>query len=215
MAINTAIHVPRERPNDTLALAVGGYRVVHIAYGVVVFRPISLGDIEALAKHWHEEYGYDLFDTGVASALGATYVATNKAGSTKLREMVETQAREKAAGDAELEWALGWDTGTSSMTILLVLGSSDEARRLVQQKTDRREPPQDPDDLGRCIRLLDRFPAWRDRLATVASCLPAWAPYVIAWADLERLYREECPEHTGSAPKTYAAMQKLREEASP
>ena len=48
--------------------------------------------------------------------------------------------------------------------------------------------PYDADDFGRCHRLLERLPEWRDRLPEVAAVVPAWAPLVVAWNELTRLY---------------------------
>jgi hypothetical protein len=68
--------------------------------------------------------------------------------------------------------------------------------------------PLDPDDFGRCFRLLEHFPAWRGRIAEVGGRFPEWKPIVDAWPELEALYREELP--TGSAPKLYKQLLHVR-----
>ena len=99
-------------------------------------------------------------------------------------------------------WLDGPDTGLSSRTI---------CRVMMGHPLRYGSTPRDPADLGRCIRLLDRFPAWRDRLGEVAARYPEWRGLVEQWPALEESYRRELP--TGDAPETYALMKAI-EEAS-
>jgi hypothetical protein len=72
--------------------------------------------------------------------------------------------------------------------------------------------PHDPDDLGRCRKLLEQVPDLQPRLADMASCSPEWARLVARWTELCTLMDEEAPrwrEGVGDAPKTYALMQQL------
>lgn len=96
------------------------------------------------------------------------------------------------------EWLRSRDTGTSSLTILEVLAG---------YATDRHGVPHDPDDFGRCYRLLHLFPQFQSRLPEVAIRFPEWKPLVERWAELEALYEEELPNRT--APKLYALIKKL------
>lgn len=101
------------------------------------------------------------------------------------------------------EWAHGRDTGTSSLTIYHVM-------------TGKPSPhgdycvPWDPSDFGRCYRLLQLFPAWRERLPAVAQRFPDWAPLVREWELLTQLYEAELPN--GVAPKLYSEMKRLLKE---
>ena len=72
-------------------------------------------------------------------------------------------------------------------------------------------PPADPDDFGRCYRLLALIPEWRPRLGEVSALFRKWKPLVDHWAELEALYQEEVPNHRGSAPRLYALMRSLAE----
>ena len=72
---------------------------------------------------------------------------------------------------------------------------------------ERADIPHDPDDFGRCYRLLQLFPAWKFRLGEVAVRYSEWEPLVREWADLELLYEEELPSR--SCPKLYAKMKEL------
>ncbi len=72
--------------------------------------------------------------------------------------------------------------------------------------------PHDPSDFGRCLGFLEAVPEARENLDKLRQYGPEWGNYVATWAELERLYREEFP--TGSAPKLYALMQELQEQAA-
>lgn len=98
------------------------------------------------------------------------------------------------------EWAVGRDTGTSSLTIYHVMTGKPSHQ-------GRYDIPYDPDDFGRCYRLLQLFPQWRERLPEVAKKFPEWRGLVGAWDELTALYEEELPKHT--APKLYARMKGL------
>ena len=67
--------------------------------------------------------------------------------------------------------------------------------------------PIDPDDFGRCFRLLEAVPALRKHLSHMATVSTAWARLTDVWAAREALYREEAPKKT--APKLYARMKQL------
>lgn len=71
--------------------------------------------------------------------------------------------------------------------------------------------PHDPDDLGRCIRLLDVVPALRPHIAKMAEVHPVWAAYVANWDAMEALYVKEASN--GRAPELYKLMKRLQESA--
>lgn len=101
-----------------------------------------------------------------------------------------------------MEWARSWDTGISSQTIWSVCMGSGRFDRVG-------DPPADPDDFGRCSRLLALVPTWRPRLSEVATKYPAWGMIVANWDALEALYQEELP--TGAAPKLFTELKRLNE----
>lgn len=103
-----------------------------------------------------------------------------------------------------IAWLASGDTGISSKAIWTVL---------MGRVVDKRElwgggVPHDPDDFGRCYRLLKVMPSWRGRLAEVAAQLPHWKNLVEVWDELTGLYEEELP--TGRCPKLYERMKDLR-----
>lgn len=111
--------------------------------------------------------------------------------------MTEIEARAYA-------WKRGDDTGVSSNTIWYTMMG------LPWASWWRPSPPMDPADLGRCHRLLDAIPEWRERLPEVVRLYPEWGPLVREWDRLIGLYLRELP--SGSAPECYAAMQALLAE---
>lgn len=200
--------------NQAVEREVGGYHVVHLRHGTLVFGLVPVLDLPAIQRVARSR-GYTILDLGIAAALDATMAFTSRRKAKVWREEVNAAAARTAGDDAELAWALGTDTGTSAMTLLLVLGESAAAKARVSSRLcGGRIPdaPHDADDLGRCIRLLDRFPAWRERLDEVAAAHPVWAPLVAALGELEALYREEAPRRRGMAPKTSERIRALRGE---
>jgi hypothetical protein len=109
-------------------------------------------------------------------------------------------ARHKGECGATLtpqQWIVSGDTGRSSVAIWSHMMHS----------RGNTEHPLDPDDFGRCYRLLKAIPAWRARIGEMASVSRVWGSLVEHWAELEALYVEELP--TGRAPKLYARMKEL------
>jgi len=108
--------------------------------------------------------------------------------------------RETRDGDAEA-WVGNGDTGTSSLTIWAVLMKRVSPHGYL-------DAPHDPDDFGRCYRLLRIMPSWRARLSEVASACQAWGPMVDHWDELVGLWEREKP--SGYCPDLYDRMQILR-----
>lgn len=97
-------------------------------------------------------------------------------------------------------WLAGHDRGISSDTIVAYLTPH-------MVLVGDRDIPHDPDDFGRCYRLLKAVPDLRRDLHKVAEFDPRWAPLVENWVELERLWEEEHP--FGTCPKLYARMKEL------
>jgi hypothetical protein len=112
--------------------------------------------------------------------------------------------------EAALQWRAGRDTGTSSETIWAVM---------LGVTPTYPDVPYDPDDFGRCYRLLEAVPEWRDRLHLVADAYPksAWPKLVDAWSELETMWRAVgyAKKHdrtwdTAAAKRMYDRMRELR-----
>lgn len=185
------------------------FEVKRHPHGVLVTGSgIEITEFAALAKVWKRQ-GWTLLDPGIATTLGALFVVTNEKHQGAWRAEAEENARHKSAGDAELEWLFGPDTGTSSLTIFSVLTEKNGAA--VRARLRRPSEPLDPADFGRCRRLLLAFPEWRSRLSEVAAKHPTWMALVREWDRIDALYAEEEP--SGMAPKCYALMQECRKES--
>jgi len=79
-------------------------------------------------------------------------------------------------------WIVGPDTGVSSMIIWSVMKG-------VPYQQFFPSPPHDPYDFGRCYRLLELIPSWKQRLPEVAQHYPEWGPLIEQWPRLEDMYR--------------------------
>lgn len=107
-------------------------------------------------------------------------------------------------------WVMGQDTGVSSKAIWSVMMG------VPVYRDGWGNHPHDPDDFGRCYRLLKAIPAWRARLSEMSAVSKTWARLVARWHEIEALYEEEVGAEwtpnsgtTWTAPRTYALMQEL------
>ncbi len=92
-------------------------------------------------------------------------------------------------------WIGSDDTGASSLFMASVLSNG--------QLHARNAYPHDPDDLGRCIRLLVAVPVFADRLHLMSSQGPQWAAVVANWEQWTRMYNDE----NDDGSELYDAMQ--------
>lgn len=120
---------------------------------------------------------------------------------------MSTQTTPRAA----MLWVVGSDTGMSSKAIWshMVNGCAERAWGSVYY-------PLDPDDFGRCYRLLLRVPEWRPRIGEMAVYGPEWAGLAAAWDELTNLYEQEIGpgfDREGRAPKLYARMKDIEDHA--
>jgi hypothetical protein len=188
-----------------------GYTIEHKDSRVIVHGQVPVEEFAALSKAWGKR-GLDTMAVGVASALGATVAICRREDEEAWRREIEQSAAQRSHGDAEMQWLLGPDCGRSSQTIFSVLASTETLRVSATTKlgTWGGDVPHDPDDFGRCHRLLQQFPGWRDRLSEVSAAFPKYGPMAKDWAQMEALWEAEAP--TGRCPKLYDLMQKLEDE---
>lgn len=103
-----------------------------------------------------------------------------------------------------LAWLRSGDTGMSSLTIAAVM---EQDATIAAMNRGHGSHPLDPSDLGRCLRLLDIVPSYRQNLQVMKSVSPQWNVLITHWEELEALYREELP--SGVAQKCYRRMYDL------
>jgi hypothetical protein len=127
-------------------------------------------------------------------------------------EFIQRRERDEAtSGGAliapELQKWFTTDSGMSSMTIASVLVPELRQACLARLDYDAGFWPRDPDDFGRCHRLLALIPDGVARLGEVSAAYPKWSRLVAAWRELASLYEEERPN--GTAPKLYRRIKEL------
>ena len=100
-------------------------------------------------------------------------------------------------------WLRGNDRGISSNTIVQHLTGFPALGSWAPSH------PHDPDDLGRCIRLLTVEPELRRQLWRMRSCSPVWAALVDRWDELAMHYIREAAKPPEGTCKTYELMRDI------
>lgn len=162
------------------------YRVIEREHGWIIVGRMTASSAGKLLM------GFDsgVVSFGVASALQARsiddvlmVVARDAEHNRAWCEELDIEAAKLADGDAALEWLYGTDVGMSALTIHGVMtGRADSVKMHL---------PSDADDLGRCIRLLDRIPEWQSRIGEVGEVFPPWRRLVDDWERLVKMYAAE------------------------
>lgn len=116
-------------------------------------------------------------------------------------------------------WLASDDTGASSryLAVSLARAAGIEPRQYPggRPQHEKRNHPHDPDDFGRCVRMLDVVPYIRPYLpAEMAKPEhgPVWNALAAAWDDLESLYAAEKGKR--AAPKLYARIRAIIDGAT-
>ena len=89
---------------------------------------------------------------------------------------------QKPVNERATRWLASNDTGASSLAI---------ARHMLGLEHDEwgASYPIDGADFGRCFRLLELIPEWRERMPEMASYSRQWAALCAVWSDLEARHR--------------------------
>lgn len=112
--------------------------------------------------------------------------------------------------DRVLNWLATGERGISSCAIAQHMsGLPVLAWAFGPQSFQGIDTPHDPDDLRRCMLLLDVFPEWRHDIVRMSSASPAWASLSAHWSELEELLQHERRTTPPRAPRTYARMKEL------
>lgn len=113
-----------------------------------------------------------------------------------------------------IEWLMGYDTGISSKAMVSVF-TGKAAKGLWDMDT-----PRDPDDFGRCYRMMNQFPEWYSRLDEIPEVFPNWGPMIGAWPELCAMYEKVCDDEGRYTPNKdleaaesmYVRMRQLNDE---
>lgn len=76
--------------------------------------------------------------------------------------------------------------------------------------------PHDPDDLNRCLLLLDLIPEWKPRMGEMAQHGPHWAALAANWESIAEAFLREAGldwRYSNHAPETYALMRRALGDA--
>lgn len=108
--------------------------------------------------------------------------------------------------DKILHWfATGW-VGLSSKSMALA------AIDMPQDPQWGARHPCDPDDLNRCLLLLEAVPEIRDNMDKVAALSDTWAKLVERWDEVEQCFLDEVGlswRKGGRASRTYELMRSI------
>lgn len=110
-----------------------------------------------------------------------------------------------------LQWLSSGRRGISSNSIVQHLTGLDTLR-----DGWRIDIPHDPDDLDRCLQLLEVVPLLRVMLPGMATASPVWSALIGRWTEIEASHLEEVGlrwTKAKSAPKTYALMRSVIDPA--
>lgn len=102
-----------------------------------------------------------------------------------------------------VKWLANSWVGSSSKCMAMYLA--------FDEMTDRSHP-YDPDDLDRCLKLLEAAPGLRKHIHKMANVSPQWQALIECWEELEACHLEEVGlgwTKARSAPKTYKLMQDI------
>ena len=113
-----------------------------------------------------------------------------------------TQAQQKT-----IQWLANGSTGVSSETMAFWLA--------FELKKKHCGHPRDPNDLDRCLRLLEAVPELRKEMHYMAEISPEWEALIARWEEIERSHLDEVGlgwTKALSAPKTYKLMRKILSE---
>jgi hypothetical protein len=98
-------------------------------------------------------------------------------------------------------WIVNGEVGLSSQAIWAhMMGIEDKGHF---------SHPHDPDDLNRCLLLLDLIPEWRPRMPEMAVRGPYWEALTACWQEIESSFLAEVGlgwSKGKKAPETYALM---------
>lgn len=122
---------------------------------------------------------------------------------------MSTTSREPLTPAGLVQWLAGGPRGVSSNTMVQHLTGWPALSGRWDGKGD---VPHDPDDLDRCLQLLEAVPLLRVMLPQMATHSPQWAAMVQHWAEIEASHLDEVGlrwTKARSAPKTYALMRKV------
>ena len=111
---------------------------------------------------------------------------------------VNSEVKEKI-----LNWLLTGKVGVSSRAMACAVAG------IAQRDWAGMNHPHDPDDLSRCLLLMQEVPEIRDHMDKVAAISNKWSRLVACWSQIERVFLDEVGLNWckgAGAPLTYKLM---------
>ena len=155
-------------------------------YGKVIkgIGGIPLDDFLAISKTMGNDA---VMLPSVCKFYGAiTALAHSQKIAKEWEEYIEEELKRLYPEDPHQRWERGTDTGISSMTMFFAL-----KKGITYPKA---EVPRDMGDFGRCYRLIERFPEWKEELHKVSDKNPKWKNIIDNWDKLCKSYEDEDKE---------------------
>lgn len=108
--------------------------------------------------------------------------------------------------DKILEWFATGQVGLSSKSMALAV------LEMPQDLEWGANHPLDPDDLNRCLLLLEAVPEIRQHMGKIAALSETWRKLVERWDEVEQCFLDEVGLNWSKArraPKTYELMKEI------
>lgn len=187
------------------------YRIEQHGNCILVLGAVPVSKFLALTKLVPKN---SVMDTHLARVAGASFAMGPREETKALVASMSGVAIEKARvlyadtglSDDAVRWIAVGERGSSSDAIFYKLTGI----RPHNMNGDTSAHPLDPDDLGRCRRLLEQVPELAARIGEMSSVSRKWAVLVAKWDEICRTMDDESSEWRdgkGSAPKAYAIME--------
>lgn len=129
----------------------------------------------------------------------------------EIKEAIETPDRLATPNMGLAAWLNSDDTGQSSLYMARAIVPFTTLAVYVSRSTSTEPWPHDPDDFGRCVRLLDAAPELRPHILKLNTPdhPPVWNIIAYEWNTLEAWYREDLP--TGKSQRLYKRLREIAE----
>lgn len=140
-------------------------------------------------------------------------IRRNAADGKRNREFVPSTARAISVDEKKraLSWIAAGDQGPSSVIIWAVmmgLVDEDECNVFSPTIAGGGTVPAGEVEFGKCVRLLELIPEWRQRLDDLARISPEWGPIIASWDILSGIYNKRRGMISGINGKVLSIIKK-------
>ena len=164
-------------------------RMSSTPHGMVFFNTVPLTLFEKLSKTFGKNA---VICPDIRNFYGnecGLVIANNKTAHDKWCSEINQYLKEQYDTEEE-RWFYGLDTGLSSRCIYNFMSDMGTIRNYAGGTHYLVHVPQDVGDFGRCVRLLEKFPDWKNCLQQMVKKHSEWKDIVDNWDLLEKKYKE-------------------------